>query len=130
MITREIAARMQAEWDTAQNPDVSDILRFEALVREGISLARTTVNVVDAAQNHWDNSGVGVSILSTPDGSAVGDGRYDANYIRKIQIMYLSYKQWLVESISATFNGDVIELDESPRELIMKAPVVPQPTSE
>lgn len=125
MLTRELARQIEAYWDQSQNPILSGVQRFEAMMRAGILLARVTVAIVDAAQNHWDNSGAGAAILAATDGEAADDGQYDVEYIKEIQMMYLSYKAWLTTDVEATFMGNPVTVDKTPRELIMQAPVVP-----
>lgn len=124
MITREIANQIQAEWNRSQDPTVSAVQQFEAMLRAGLLLARATVNIVDAAQNHWDNSGAGAAILAATNGTAAGDGAYDVEYIKEIQFMYLSYKEWLTTDVAATYLGNPVTVDKTPRELIMQAPEV------
>lgn len=121
MLTKEMAAQIQSYWNQSQDPTVSAVQQFEAMLRAGLLLARATVNIVDAAQNHWDNA----AILAATDGEAAGNGQYDVEYIKEIQMMYLSYKAWLTTDVEATFMGNPVTVDKTPRELIMQAPVVP-----
>jgi hypothetical protein len=93
------------------------------MLRAGLLLARATVNIVDAAQNHWDNSGAGAAILAATNGETAGDGQYDVEYIKEIQFMYLSYKEWLIADVEATYLGNPVSVDKTPRKLIMQAPV-------
>lgn len=127
MLTKEMAAQIQNYWNQSQNPNTSAVQQFEAMLRAGLLLARATVNIVDAAQNHWDNSGSGAAILSASNGEAAGDGAYDVEYIKEIQMMYLSYKAWLIEDVQATFMGNPVTVSKTPRELIMQAPIAVQP---
>lgn len=125
MLTKEMAAQIQSYWNQSQDPNVSAVQQFESMLRAGLLLARATVNIVDAAQNHWDNSGSGVAILSASNGEAAGDGSYDVEYIKEIQMMYLSYKAWLITDVETTFMGNTVTVDKTPRELIMQAPTLP-----
>lgn len=125
MLTKEMAAQIQSYWNQSQDPNTSTVQQFEAMLRAGLLLARATINIVDAAQNHWDNSGSGAAILAATDGEAAGNGQYDVEYIKEIQMMYLSYKAWLTTDVEATFMGNPVAVDKTPRELIMQAPAVP-----
>lgn len=127
MLTRELAGQIEASWNQSQNPVLPAVQRFEALLNAGVLLARVTVAIVDAAQNMWDNSGAGVDILTTTDGSAAPGGQYDVAHIKDIQMMYLSYKQWLETTVSAEYGGNPVTLTSTPRQLIMKAPAIPAP---
>ena len=123
MLTRQMAEQIQSYWNQSQDPTVSAVQQFEAMMRAGLLLARATVNIVDAAQNHWDNSGAGAAILAATNGETAGDGAYDVEYIKEIQFMYLSYKEWLIADVEATYLGNPVSVDKTPRELIMQAPV-------
>lgn len=123
MLTRQMSEQIQRYWEQSQDPTVSPVLQFEAMLRAGLLLARATVNIVDAAQNHWDNSGAGAAILAATNGETAGDGQYDVEYIKEIQFMYLSYKEWLIADVKATYLGNPITVDKTPRKLIMQAPV-------
>lgn len=125
MLTRELARQIEAYWEQSQKPTMSGVQRFESMMKAGLLLSRVTVAIVDAAQNHWDNSGAGAAILAATDGEAADDGQYDVEYIKEIQMMYLSYKAWLIADVEATFMGGPVTVDKTPRELIMQAPVVP-----
>lgn len=127
MLTKEMATQIQGYWNQSQDPNISAVQQFEAMLRAGLLLARATNNIVDAAQNHWDNSGAGAAILAATNGEAAGDGQYDVEYIKAIQMMYLSYKAWLTTDVEATFMETPITLTETPRQLIMRAPVVISP---
>lgn len=124
MLTRQMAEQIQRYWEQSQDPTVSAVQQFEAMLRAGLLLARATVNIVDAAQNHWDNSGAGAAILAADNGTAAGDGSYDVEYIKEVQFMYLSYKNWLTTNVEATYLGNPVSVDKTPRQLIMQAPEV------
>ena len=124
MLTRNTAEQIQRYWEQSQDPAVSAVLQFEAMMRAGLLLARAMINLVDAAQNHWDNSGAGAAVLAATNGEAAGNGTYDVEYIKQIQFMYLSYKEWLIADVESTYLGNPVGVDKSPRELIMQAPVV------
>ena len=74
MLTRNTAEQIQRYWEQSQDPAVSAVQQFEAMMRAGLLLARATINIVDAAQNHWDNSGAGAAVLAATNGEAAGNG--------------------------------------------------------
>lgn len=67
--------------------------------------------------------------MTTPSG-AVGDGAYDARYLRAIQAMWGSYMAWLIAPITITVDGQAVTLEQRPLDLIMSAPVMAQQTQE
>lgn len=123
MLTREIAGQIASEWQQGNDMNTSAIRQFEAQIRAALLLTKTQVQMSSAGKGHWDYSGIAAGILSTADGAAVGDGQYDAAYLRKIQMMWASYTVWLATPITATVNGQQVALDECPLDLIMSAPV-------
>lgn len=125
MLTKQLAQQIENYWTQSQDPTLSAVQRFESMLLAGLLLARATVAIVDAAQTHWDDSGAGVAILGTTDGQAAAGGTYDVEHIKKIQMMYLSYKTWLTTEVEATYLGNTITLAETPRQLIMRAPTIP-----
>jgi len=129
MITKTTAQRIESEMMTVNSPDIPTIQQFEALLRVGLILGRANINLIDFTQNLWDNSGAGPTILSTLDGVAVSNGQYDAAYLRKIQVLYLSFKNWFATPISATVGENTITLTETPRQLIMASPQIATPTT-
>lgn len=124
MLTKQLAQQIETFWNLSQDPSISAVQRFEAMMKAGLLLTRATIAIVDAAQNHWDNSGAGAAVLAASNGEAADDGSYDVEYIKQIQFMYLSYKEWLAANVEATYLGSPVTVDETPRQLIMKAPVV------
>ena len=129
MITKTTAQRIESEMMTVNSPEIPTIQQFEALLRVGLILGRANINLIDFTQNLWDNSGAGPTILSTPDGEAAPQGQYDTEYLRKVQVMYLSFKNWFANPISADVLGNTVTLSETPRQLIMASPQIVTPTT-
>ncbi|MCE7982550.1 MAG: hypothetical protein DYG89_15270 [Caldilinea sp. CFX5] len=123
MITRESASQMTYLYQLATDPTASEIARFEALLQLGLMIGRMHIALLDTAQNLWDNSGIGAAITTTPNGSAVDNGQYDAGYIRMVQAMYLSNKIWWATPVTLVVNGQTIELGKTPRQIMMMAPI-------
>lgn len=121
MLTREIANQVASDWPNDMN--TSAIRQFEAMLRAALLITKTQVNMATAGKSHWDYSGIAATVLTTPSG-AVGDGQYDAAYLREIQTMWASYTDWLITPIAATVNGQAIQLEKRPLDLIMSAPVI------
>lgn len=126
MLTREVANTFQAEWQMSNDMGSSSIRQFEAMIRCAILLTKTQVQLASAGKGHWDFSGIAERVLSTPAGQNVGDGAYDAAYLRAIQAMWASYTIWLATPIKVVVNGQEVTLPQRPLDLIMSTPVLAQ----
>lgn len=130
MLTREIANAIQSEWQAANDMNASAIRQFEAMLRCALLLTKVQVQLASAGKGQWDfAAGMAVAILSTPSG-AVGDGLYDAAYLRKVQAMWGSYTTWLATPISTTVNGQAVTLTERPLDMILSTPALAQQVQE
>lgn len=127
MLTREVAGVVQSEWQQANDMQASAIRQFEAMIRAALLMTKTQVQMASAGKGHWDYSGVAASVLTTLSG-AVGDGQYDAAYLREVQAMWASYTAWLATPITATVNGQSVTLEKRPLDLIMSTPIAATPT--
>lgn len=123
MLTREIANQIATDWQQANDMTASAIRQFEAMLRAALLITKTQAQIASAGKAAWDYSGIAALILTTPSG-AVGDGQYDAAYLREIQTMWASYTTWLATPITTTVNGQQVTLDKRPLDLIMSSPVV------
>lgn len=123
MLTREISNQIASDWQQSNDMQASAIRQLEAMVRAALLMTKTQVQMASAGKGHWDYSGVAAVVLSTPSG-AVGDGQYDAAYIREVQAMWASYTTWLATPITATVNGQAITLEKRPLDLIMSTPIL------
>ena len=123
MLTREIASTIQSEWQQANDMQASAIRQLEAMIRSALLMTKAQVQMAGAGKGHWDYSGIAKDVLTTPSG-AVGDGQYDAAYLREVQAMWASYTTWLATPITATVNGQAVQMEKRPLDLIMSAPVI------
>lgn len=130
MLTREIGNQIAADWQQSNDMNASAIRQFEAMIRAALLLTKTQVQMASAGKGHWDYSGVALSVLTAPGGHAVGDGSYDAAYLRAIQAMWASYTTWLATPITATVNGQTVTLDKRPLDLIISTPILAQTQQE
>lgn len=130
MLTRELANTIQAEWQAANNMQASPIRQFEAQIRAALLITKTQVSMASAGKAQWDFAdGMATAILTTPSG-AVGDGQYDAAYLRAIQAMWASYTTWLATPITVVVNGEQVSLGKRPLDLIMSTPTLAQAAPE
>ena len=123
MLTREISGQIASDWQQANDMQASAIRQFEAMIRAALLMTKTQVQMASAGKGQWDYSGVAAAVLTTPSG-AVGNGQYDAVYLREVQAMWAAYTTWLATPITATVNGQSVTLDKRPLDLIMSAPVM------
>lgn len=123
MLTREISGQIASDWQQANDMQASAIRQFEAIIRAALLMTKTQVQMASAGKGQWDYSGVAAAVLTTPSG-VVGDGQYDAVYLREVQTMWAAYTTWLATPITATVNGQSVTLDKRPLDLIMSAPVM------
>jgi hypothetical protein len=124
MLTRELANQVSGEWQQANDMNASAIRQFEAMLRAALIVTKTQVQLANAGKGHWDYSGVAAKVLAAPGGAPVGDGQYDADYIRMVQAMWASYMTWLASPVKATVNGKDVTLPYRPLDIIMSAPQV------
>lgn len=123
MLTREISGQIASDWQQANDMQASAIRQFEAMIRAALLMTKTQVQMASAGKGQWDYSGVAAAVLTTPSG-AVGNGQYDAVYLREVQAMWAAYTTWLATPITATVNGQSVTLDKRPLDLIMSTPVM------
>lgn len=123
MLTREIANDIQGQWQQGNDMQSSAIRQFEAQIRGALLLTKAQVQMAGAGKNHWDFAGVAALVMATPSG-AVGDGQYDASFLREVQGMWASYMAWLMTPIVVTVEGQSVTLTKRPIDLIMGAPVL------
>lgn len=124
MLTREIANQITAEWQAANDMGATPIRQFEAMIRAALLTTKTQVQMASAGKAQWDfASGMAQAILTTPSG-AVGDGQYDASYLRAIQAMWASYTVWLATPIKVVVNGQEVTLEKRPLDLIISSPTL------
>jgi hypothetical protein len=129
MLTREIANEVASQWQHANDMQASGIRQFEAMLRAALLITKTQVSIAGAGKNQWDYSGIAAAVMATQTG-AVGDGAYDAAYIREIQAMWGSYMAWLTTPITIVVQGQTVTLEKRPIDLIMSSPVVAQVAQE
>lgn len=124
MLTPEIANEIRSQWQEANRMDSSPIRQFEAQIRAALLITKTQVGIAGAGKSQWDFAdGMAQAIMATPSG-AVGDGQYDASYLRLIQGMWASYMEWLYTPITVTVNGQTVNLGKRPLDLIMSTPTL------
>ena len=130
MLTREIANAVQADQQQAADMNASAIRQFEALIRAALIVTKVQVQIASEGKTRWDFAGgLASAILPTPAG-AVGDGQYDAAYLRAVQAMWASYTVWLATPIVVTVNGQQVDLGKRPLDLIMSTPTLAQAVEE
>lgn len=124
MLTREVANQIASDWQQANDMGASAIRQFEAMIRAALLMTKTQVQMASAGKSQWDfAAGMAQAILTAPSG-AVGDGQYDASYLRAIQAMWASYTVWLATPITVTVNGETVNLGKRPLDLIMSTPIL------
>lgn len=123
MLTREIANEVASQWQQANDMQASGIRQFEAMLRAALLITKTQVSIAGAGKNQWDYSGIAAAVMATQTG-AVGDGAYDAAYLREVQAMWGGYMIWLTTPITIVVEGQTVTLEKRPIDLIMSSPVV------
>ena len=124
MLTKENANRIIADWEAGNDTNRSSIQRFESKIRASIALTEVLINMAGNGKTHWDYSGLSAAVAATADGDAVGDGAFDAEYIRKFRAMWSTFNVWLGTPIATTLDSVPVEYDERPIDMIISAPTV------
>jgi len=127
MLTKENANRIIADWEAGNDTNRSSIQRFESKIRASIALTEVLINMAGNGKTHWDYSGLSTQVAATVDGEAVGDGTFDAEYIRKFRAMWSTLSVWLATPIETVLDGVPVEYTERPIDMIISAPVVAPP---
>lgn len=124
MLTKENANRIIADWEAGNDTNRSSIQRFESKIRASIALTEVLINMAGNGKTHWDYSGLAAAVAATADGDAVGDGTFDAAYIRKFRAMWSTFSVWLGTPIETVLDSVPVEYDERPIDMIISAPTV------
>ncbi len=124
MLTKENANRIIADWEAGNDTNRSSIQRFESKIRASIALTEVLINMAGNGKTHWDYSGLAAAVAATADGDAVGDGTFDAAYIRKFRAMWSTFNVWLGTPIETVLDSVPVEYDERPIDMIISAPTV------
>lgn len=128
MLTKENANRIIADWEAGNDTTRSSIQRFESKIRASIALTEVLINMANNGATHWNYSGLAADVANAADGEAVGDGTFDAEFIRKFRAMWSTFNTWLGTPIATTLDTVPVSYDERPIDLIISAPQTVAPS--
>lgn len=123
MINRDQQRQIESLWTESKSTSLTDAARLERMIDAFLLTMRTVTDAVEGVQQFWDNADMLTLWAAAESGAALdGGGTVTKEGVYKLQVLFLSFKEWLASPTAATVLGNAEELTETPRQLIMRQP--------